>query len=74
MTMHADDAHVALLEFFGRAPPKYRWTDSAPKLIGAISEMNALRGKAGRFRRQNNGFCERAVGQSVAGASFAVRF
>ena len=38
-TKDADDACGALLEFFGRSRPKYMWTDSAPELIRAISDM-----------------------------------
>ena len=39
MTKTADDAHGALLEFFGRSRPKYMWTDSSPELIRAIKDM-----------------------------------
>ncbi len=38
-TKDADEAHGALLEFFGRLRPKYMWTDSAPELIRAISNI-----------------------------------
>ena len=40
MTKTADDAHGALLDFFGRNRPKYMWTDSSPELIRAIKDMN----------------------------------
>jgi hypothetical protein len=38
-TKDAEEAYGALLEFFGRLRPKYMWTDSAPELIRAISDM-----------------------------------
>ena len=46
MTKTADDAHGALLDFFGRSRPKYMWTDSPPELIRAIKDMHVPHGKA----------------------------
>ena len=40
MTKSADIAHGALLEYFGRARPKYMWTDSSPELIRAVKDMH----------------------------------
>ncbi len=67
-TKDAPEAHGALLEFFGRSRPKYMWTDSAPELIRAISDMKIPHGKATPSRHQNNGFCERVVRKIVEGA------
>ena len=88
MTKTADDAHGALLDFFGRNRPKYMWTHSSPELIRAIKDMNVPHGKATPSRHQNNGYCERTVRKVIEGArtllehaglpscfwSFAVRF
>ena len=68
MTKSADDAHGALLEFFGRSRPKYMWTDSPPELIRAIKDMHVPHGKATPSRHQNNGYCERTVRKIVEGA------
>ena len=88
MSKAADDAHGALLDFFGPSRPKYMWTDSSPELIRAIKDMRVPHGKATPSRHQNNGYCERTVRKVVEGArtlldhaglpscfwSFAVRF
>ena len=88
MTKTADDAHGALLDFFGPSRPKYMWTDSSPELIRAIKDMHVPHGKATPSRHQNNGYCERTVRKVIEGArtllehaglpscfwSFAVRF
>ena len=67
-TKDAEDAYGALLEFFGRSRPKYMWTDSAPELIRAISDMKVPHCKATPSRHQNNGYCERVVRKIVEGA------
>mgnify|MGYP000043257264 FL=1 len=64
----AEEAHSALLEFFGSFTPKYMWTDSAPELIRAIADLRYPHGKATPSRHQNNGFCERVVRKIVEGA------
>ena len=88
MAKTADDAHGALLEFFGRVRPEYTQTDSSLELIRATKVLRVRRGKATRSRHQNNGYCERTVRKIVEGAhklldhaglpscfwSFAVRF
>ena len=88
MTKTADDAYGELLDFFGRARPRYMWTDSSPELIRAIKDLRVPHGKAVPSRHQNNAFCERTVRKIVEGArtllehaglpscfwSFAVRF
>ena len=70
MTKSADDAHGALLEFFGRSRPKYMWTDSSPELIRAIKDMHVPHGKATPSWHQNNGYCERTVRDIFEGARF----
>ena len=67
-TKLADEAYGALLEYFGKLRPKYMWTDSAPELIRAISDMKIPHGKATPSRHQNHGFCERVVRKIVEGA------
>ncbi len=67
-TKHADEAHGALLEYFGRTRPKYMWTDSTPELIRAISDLRIPHGKATPSRHQNSGYCERVVRKIVEGA------
>ena len=46
MTKTADDAYGALLDFFGRARPRYMWTDSSPELIRAIKDIRVPHGNA----------------------------
>ena len=46
MTKTADDAHGALLDFFGRSRPKYMWTDNSPELSRAIKDTHVPHGKA----------------------------
>jgi hypothetical protein len=67
-TKDADEAHGALLEYFGRLRPKYMWMDSTPELICAISDLKIPHGKATPSRHQNNGYCERVVRKIVEGA------
>jgi hypothetical protein len=67
-TKDVDEAHGALLEYFGRSRPKYMWTDSAPELIRAIADLKIPHGKATPARHQNNGYCERIVRKIVEGA------
>ena len=45
MTKTADDAYGALLDFFGRARPRYMWTDSSLELIRAIKDLRVLMGR-----------------------------
>ena len=65
MTKTADDAHGALLDFFGRSRPKYMWTDSSPELIRAIKDMHVPHGKATASRHQNNGYCDAQFARSL---------
>ena len=70
ITKDADEAHGALLDFFGAEwrKVKYMWTDSAPELVRAISDLKIPHGKATPSRHQNTGYCERVVRKIVEGA------
>ena len=63
----ADDAHGALVDFFGTDRPVdvYIWSDSAHELIKAVGSLKVSHGKATPGRHQANGYCERVVRKVV---------
>ena len=66
MSKSADDAHGAMLEFFGPqiGQVKLIHTDMAPELINAVSRMGIPHSKSTPYRDTSNAVCERVVRDS----------
>ena len=70
MSKHAEDAHGAMLEFFGEhlADVKRIHTDMAPDLINAVKQLHVAHSKSTPYRHQGNSFCERTNRKIIEGA------
>ena len=68
MSRNSSDAYGALKEFYGDIVPARMYTDNAPELIRACTDLRWLHDKSTPHRHQSNAYCERSVRKIVEGA------